>query len=425
MLALQAVTPERLAADVPEVTLAEARKLIAQVHRGEPIHASSSVRRAAAEAVRARAHVPTLEVIAESASAIDPFVKYLLASSVDARGMEREGHSHEDRIDARDRFETVRIPLEVPGRFTVCVSSQVGCALGCAFCATGRLGLRRNLHTWEIVEQVRIVRARLANHRVVRDEGTERDAGAVAAGAVRDPGAVRDAREAIGRVHGVVFQGMGEPLANLDSVLQAIAVMTDPCALGIDARAITVCTAGLPSGIRRLAREAPNVRLGLSISSAIPAHRKRVMPVADKHDFDEVIAACEEHARSTGHAPMWAVTLLAGVNDSDADAHALAARARAFADATGKRPRITLLDYNPIGDVAEIVVRDTIGAIGNSGGREPRGDTPIESGRDPFTRSSRLGVFRDVLSAAGLPSHRRYSGGSDVAAACGQLAARS
>ncbi len=374
MLALQALTPDRLAAEVPEVTLAEARKLIAQVHRGEPIHASSSVRRAAADAVRARGHTPTLEVVVESASAIDPFVKYLLASNVDARGNDRDAGIDRDAprtIDERDRFEAVRIPLEVAGRFTVCVSSQVGCALGCAFCATGRLGLRRNLHAWEIVEQVRIVRARLAHHR-------------------RD---VSDASAPLGRVHGVVFQGMGEPLANLDNVLQAIAVMTDPCALGIDARAITVCTAGLPGGIRRLAREAPNVRLGLSISSAITAHRKRVMPIADKHDFDDVIAACEEHARETGHAPMWAVTLLAGVNDSDADADALAARATAFVAATGKRPRITLLDYNAIGD------------------------------GDPFTRSGRLGVFRDALSAAGLPSHRRYSGGSDVAAACGQLAA--
>ena len=353
MLALQSVTPEQLASAVPEVTLEEARKLVAQVHRGEPVHASSAVRRVAADAVRVCGHVPSLEVVAESASAIDPFVKYLLAPSAAS--------------DHRDRFEAVRIPLEVPGRFTVCVSSQVGCALACAFCATGRLGLRRNLEAWEIVEQVRVVRARLAHHRATVD--------------------VR------GRVHGVVFQGMGEPLANLDHVLAAIAVMTDPCALGIDARAITVCTAGLPSGIRRLAREAPNVRLGLSISSAIPAHRRRVMPIAERHDFDDVIAACEEHARTTGHAPMWAVTLLAGINDADADARALADRALAFAAATGKRPRITLLDYNTIG---------------------------VE---DPFARSPRLGAFRDVLSAAGLASHRRYSGGSDVAAACGQLAA--
>ena len=341
MLALQAVTPAQLAAEVPGVSLAEARKLVAQVHRGEPVAPSSAIRRTAAEAVRAAGHVPTLEVVDVARSQLDPFVKYALES-------------------AGARFEAVRIPLDHPDRFSVCVSSQVGCALACAFCATGRLGLERNLAAWEIVEQVRIVRAELPR----------------------------------GRVHGVVFQGMGEPLANLDNVLAAIAVMSEPCALGIDARAITVCTAGLPSGIRRLAAEAPNVRLGLSISSAIAAHRKAVMPIADRHGLDEVLAACADHARTTGHAPMWAVTLLAGVNDADADAVALAERSVAFTAATGKRPRISLLDYNSIGD------------------------------GDAFTRSPRMSAFRDVLGAAGLATHRRYSGGSDVAAACGQLAGR-
>ena len=344
MLALQAVTPGQLAAAIPEVTLAEARKLVAQIHRGEAVSASSSVRRTAAEAVRAAGSVPTLTVVAESASELDPFVKYALESD-------------------GARFEAVRIPLEHPGRFTVCVSSQVGCALACAFCATGRLGLARNLAPWEIIEQVRIVRARLPR----------------------------------GRVHGVVFQGMGEPLANLDAVLAAIAVLTEPCAQGVDARAITVCTAGLPNGIRRLAHEAPNVRLGLSISSAIAAHRKRVMPIAERHDLDDVIDASIEHAVLTGHSPMWAITLLDGVNDSDADARALAERVLVFASRAGRLPRISLLDYNAIG-------ADASGQA------------------DPFRRSPRMPAFRDVLSAAKLPSHRRYSGGSDVAAACGQLA---
>jgi 23S rRNA (adenine2503-C2)-methyltransferase len=340
MLALQAVTPADLAGAVPAVSLAEARKLVAAVHRGAPVAASSAVRRSAAQAVLAAGEVPGLEVVAETASAIDPFVKYLLAGPDGAR------------------FEAVRIPLEHPERFTVCVSSQVGCALACAFCATGRLGLERNLAAWEIVEQVRIVRSRLAG----------------------------------GRVHGVVFQGMGEPLANLDAVIQAIRVFSEPSALGIDARAITVCTAGLPSGIRRLAAEAPRVRLALSVSSAIAAHRKAVMPIALRHDFEDVIAAVADHARATGLSPMWAVTLLAGINDGEADARALAARAIAFHAQTGVRPRISLLDYNAIGD------------------------------GDPFHRSPRMPAFRDVLSAAGLASHRRYSGGSDVAAACGQLA---
>jgi 23S rRNA (adenine2503-C2)-methyltransferase len=338
--ALQAMTPAELVAAVPAVTLAEARKLVAQVHRGEPIAATSAIRTVAATAVRAACEVPSLEVIAETASSIDPFVKYLLAAPDGAR------------------FEAVRIPLEDPSRFTVCVSSQVGCALACRFCATGRLGLARNLDSWEIVEQVRVVRARLAS----------------------------------GRVHGVVFQGMGEPLANVDAVLAAIAVMSEPCALGIDARMITVCTAGLPSGIRKLAAGAPHVRLGLSIGSAIEERRRSLMPIADRHDFADVIAAVADHARITGLAPMWAVTLLDGVNDSDDDARALADRAIAFAAATGKRPRLSIIAYNAIG------------------------------AGDPFRRSPRERAFRDVLAAAGLASHRRYSGGSDVAAACGQLA---
>lgn len=341
MLALQAITPERLAALVPEVGLAEARKLIAQVHRGEPIAATSAIRRVAADAVRAAGTVPALEVVAETPSQIDPFVKYLLAAPDGAR------------------FETVRIPLEHPERVSVCVSSQVGCALACSFCATGRLGLTRNLDAWEIVEQVRVVRARLPEGRV--------------------------------RVHGVVFQGMGEPLANLDEVLAAIAVMTEPCALGIDARNITVCTAGLPVGIRRLAAEAPKVRLGLSIHSALPERRRSLMPIARAHELDALLAAAADHARTTGLAPMWAITLMAGVNDSDDDARALAARARVFADDTGVMPRLSIIPYNAIGQ------------------------------DDPYQRSPREAEFR---SALGLPSHRRYSGGSDVGAACGQLALR-
>ncbi len=348
---LQAVTPEALARAVPACTLGEARKVVAQIHRGEAVAASSSVRRVAAEAVAARGHVPSLTVRAREASAIDPFEKLVLA------------------LPDGEVIETVRIPLERAGRMTVCVSSQVGCALACTFCATGRLGLRRNLETWEIVEQVRVVRATLA---------------------------------AGERVHGVVFQGMGEPMANLDHVLEAIAVLSEPCAFGIDARAITVCTSGNPSGIRRLAREAPRVRLGLSFGSARPEVRRSLMPIERAHSLDEVLAAAAEHARTTGLSPMWALTLLAGVNDGPDDARALAARAHAFAAETGLRPRLSLIAYNPIGPIAG------------------------EGGADPFARSSdaAMTAFRAVLADAGLASHRRYSGGADIAAACGQLASR-
>jgi 23S rRNA (adenine2503-C2)-methyltransferase len=299
--------------------------------------------------VRAAGSVPRLEVARELRSALDPFVKLALHTA--------DGHV----------VETVRIPLERKGRFSVCVSSQVGCALACSFCATGRMGLLRNLETWEIVEQVRIVRRGLDPRRKER-------------------------------VHGVVFQGMGEPLANLDRVLDAIRVLCDPSALAIDGRAITVCTSGNPSGIRRLAREAPKVRLGLSIASARAEVRRRLMPIDKAHPLEEVLEAAEEHARATELAPMWAVTLLAHVNDTPEDARALARMAGDFTARTGVRPRISVIPYNAI-DVA---------------------------GRDPYLRAepAREEAFRQTMRDHGAPSHKRYSGGSDVGAACGQLVGR-
>jgi 23S rRNA (adenine2503-C2)-methyltransferase len=302
------------------------------------------VRRASVEVARARGHVPTLDVIAIRKSAIDPFVKVALGTE--------DGHV----------VESVRIPLERPGRFSACVSSQAGCALACAFCATGRLGLARNLEAWEIVEQVRLLRQTLG------------------------PGQ---------RVHGVVFQGMGEPLANVDRVIEAIRVMCDPSALAIDARAITVCTSGLPGGIRRIGRDLPKVRLGVSITSARSEVRRRLMPIDDVYPLDEVIDAVEEHARATGLSPMWAVTPLAGVNDTEEDARALADLARRFADRTGVRPRVSIVPYNVID----------------------------EQGVDPFARGD-VALFVGHLVTYGLRPHVRYSGGSDVSAACGQLAGR-
>jgi 23S rRNA (adenine2503-C2)-methyltransferase len=194
-------------------------------------------------------------------------------------------------------------------------------------------------------------------------------------------------------VHGVVFQGMGEPLANVERVIEAIRVMCDPSAMAIDARAMTVCTSGLPSAIRRLAREVPKVRLGLSISSARPQVRRTLMPIDVAHPLDEVLDAAEEHARLTGLSPMWALTPLAGVNDTDDDARALGERLRQFHARTGVRPRVSVVPYNAI-DVA---------------------------GMDPFQRGD-VARFVGFLADHGVRAHLRYSGGSDVAAACGQLA---
>jgi 23S rRNA (adenine2503-C2)-methyltransferase len=349
-IALQGVTPDELLRLVPGLEPGEARRVVSLVHRGESVgQPNSGLRRAQRVAVVAAGHVPALTVVETVRSAIDPFVKFVLETP-----------------DER-RIETVRIPLEKAGRFTVCVSSQVGCALACAFCATGRLGLGRNLETWEIVEQVQIVRRSL-----------DRSAGQ--------------------RIHGIVFQGMGEPLSNLERVFNAVRVLTDPSAGAIDARNVTICTSGLPEGIRRLARELPKVRLGWSIGTAVPGARRSLMPIDGAHPMEEVYAAGVEHARITGLQPLWAVTLLSGVNDGEADACALAALAQRFRDETGRHPRISVIPYNRIAD--------------------------DES--DPFRRTSDEAEerFRRVMHGAGTFTHKRYSGGSDVAAACGQLAAR-
>jgi 23S rRNA (adenine2503-C2)-methyltransferase len=352
MDALQGLTPAAMVERFPELSLAEARRVTAAILR---LGASAldaplpQIRRGSMAALRERGHVPALTLRSARRSGFDGFEKYLFEGADGAL------------------IESVRIPLEQPRRFSLCVSSQVGCALACAFCATGRMGLRRNLEAWEIVDQVIQARARVP-------AGT--------------------------RIHGVVFQGMGEPMANLDRVLAAIAAFSEPSGLAIDARAITVCTSGLPSGIRRLAEEAPRVRLGLSIASALPKVRRSLMPIEGAHPLAEVIAAAIEHAQKTRLAPMLAVTLLRGVNDSPEDAAALAALVLDFTARAGVRPRLTLIPYNSIGGESE-------------------GDA------EPFERcdAAAEGAFREVLVAAGVFAHRRYSGGGEVGAACGQLAA--
>lgn len=339
-LALQAVLPEELAARCG-IDIADARRLVSQVHRHGclPERSPATIRRTALDAVRAIGVVPRITMADRRASAVDPFVKYAFRLADDAQ------------------IETVRIPLEKPGRFSVCVSSQVGCALACAFCATGRMGLSRNLEAWEIVEQVRAVRAELP---------------------------------AGSRVHGVVFQGMGEPLANVDRVIAAIRVFGEASALAIDLRNVTVCTAGLPAGIRRLAAEVPQVRLGLSLGDVRPGRRRQLMPIDGAHPLEEVLEAVGEHTRRSGHSPMWAYTLLAGDNDGEEAAASLAQLALGFAARWGVRPRLSLIPWN-----------DVAGA--------------------PFRRSDGLDAFRAALLARGVGSVVRYSGGGDVGAACGQL----
>ena len=153
-------------------------------------------------------------------------------------------------------FEAVRIPLEKP-RFSVCLSSQVGCALACGFCETGRLGFLRNLEAWEMVEQALSVRR----------ESPERP------------------------TTGVVFQGQGEPLQNYDNVMQAARVLRDPCGARIGGDRITISTVGLLPQIERYIEERQPYRLILSLSSAFSEKRERLIPITARYGVEELAGA--------------------------------------------------------------------------------------------------------------------------------------
>jgi len=192
------------------------------------------------------------------------------------------------RLADGEAIESVLIPSG--SRRTLCISSQAGCALGCVFCATGRMGFRRNLTPAEIVGQVREI-------------------------VIADP---------LHRPTNVVFMGMGEPLLNWPAVDRALTILNSPDGLGIGARHITVSTVGILPGIEALARRPEQFRLAISLHSADPEARLGLMPIEKKYPLREVMSA----ARAFGRRVTLEYVMIAGRNDSDADADRLAALAR-------------------------------------------------------------------------------------------------
>ena len=201
--------------------------------------------------------------------------------------------------------ESVYIPDE--NRRTLCVSTQVGCKLGCAFCLTGAAGFTRDLQPAEIVDQVLRARALAPD----------------------------------GRVTNIVLMGMGEPLDNFDNTLAAIKILTDPEYGIIGARKITLSTAGLAPGIARLAREFSKVKLAVSLNSATDSVRERIMPVNKKYPLAELARALEEFPLPRGRRITLEYVLLEGVNDSQADAERLGRFAKRFPS------KINLIPFNP------------------------------------------------------------------------------
>ena len=206
------------------------------------------------------------------------------------------------------RFEAVRIPLlhrPEDLKYVVCVSSQVGCAMRCAFCATGRMGFRRNLAAWEIVDQVI----------KIQDDSPH-------------------------PVRGVVFMGMGEPMLNYDGVIQAARILSEPSGMAISGKAITISTVGIVPGIRRFTEEGHIYRLVVSLNSADPLQRRELMPVEGTHSTGALIEAMREYHAVTGRRVILAWTMMAGVNTREEDAQMLAELTR------GLPIKIDLIDVN-------------------------------------------------------------------------------
>ena len=243
-------------------------------------------------------------------------------------------------------------------RMTVCVSSQVGCAMGCAFCATGKMGFLENLTCGQIVEQVTMMRE-ISNKRFGRD------------------------------ISNVVYMGMGEPLLNYRSVLASLQILTHPDGVGLTPRKITVSTVGLARRIRDLADDTPKIGLAVSLHSPFESKRSSIMPINRSAVTDLVAleSAMRYHTKTTGRRLTFEYCLFRGFNDSSEDARALARLCHKV------HAKVNLIMYNSVPE--------------------------IDFQR---TSEERLNGFMGLLSERGVTVTVRRSRGADIAAACGQLA---
>jgi 23S rRNA (adenine2503-C2)-methyltransferase len=265
------------------------------------------------------------------------------------------------RLDDGLMIESVLIPEE--DRNTLCVSSQVGCAMGCRFCLTGQMGFQRNLSRAEIVNQVCAVRDWLLEH-AGEDSGLQ-----------------------LGLTN-VVFMGMGEPLANLPNLLAALSLLTEQRGLDFSTRRITVSTCGLVPQMLELGRTS-TVNLAVSLHAADNVTRSSLMPINQRWPLEEVLRACKDYPGKKRQRIMFEYTLLAGINDSDADARRLSALLRDIPC------KINLLAMNT--------------------------GTGLPYTSPPFERLLR---FQKILMDARYTVFIRKSRGADIAAACGLLAAQ-
>jgi 23S rRNA (adenine2503-C2)-methyltransferase len=258
-------------------------------------------------------------------------------------------------------IESVIIPDA--DRLTLCMSSQAGCPLNCSFCATGKLGFKRNLSSGEIYDQYLLTQHECAQMRLELPPES--------------------------KITNIVFMGMGEPFLNYNNLLRAIDNLTDQLGAGLAARKITVSTVGLVDGIYKLADDNPRPKLAISLHSAIEDKRLQLIPIAKKYPLSELKQAAIYYADKSENRVTFEYLLIKGINDGIEDARALAEFIR------GISCKINLISYNPVDNL----------------NYERPDDRAIES-------------FRDYLLPRAPAVTVRKSRGDDIAAACGQLAAK-
>lgn len=240
------------------------------------------------------------------------------------------------------------------GRNTVCVSSQIGCPLKCSFCATGTLRFGRNLTAEEIADQV------LYFVQLLKKEKKQ--------------------------LTNVVYMGMGEPFLNYDEVIKSLEILMSKEAIGLGARHITVSTAGITDGIQKFAEYPHQVNLAISLHAPNQELRLKLMPIAKRHNIQEVIEAAKEYTRKTHRRVSYEYVTLKGLNDSNEIAHELGKLLK------GQLCHVNLIPYNAT-DIEGI-----------EGATKPR-----------------MRKFKEIVETYGVPATIRVSLGQDIAAACGQL----
>jgi 23S rRNA (adenine2503-C2)-methyltransferase len=332
------------------------------VHRVTSWDAMTNLPKALREKLRGHYSLQTLELVRKQGSR-DTTQKFLW------------------RLADHSLIESVLIPAnpalygEVSDRHTLCVSTQVGCAYGCKFCASGLDGWKRNLSVEEIVEQVLAVE----RWETKNAESGKRKTEAGNPGPAPEPKASRF-------IDNLVIMGMGEPLANYDNLLAALKILNAPWGGGIGARKITISTSGLAPQIRKLADEPLQFRLALSLHGATDETRNKIMPVNRKYPLKELAAACEFYQKKKGRMITFEYILIAGVNDGLDQVAPLAKLARTL------NAKVNLIPYNKVEDLSW--------------------ERPTEAAQEAFLAA---------LEKQKVTATLRREKGHDIDAACGQL----